>query len=194
MLDYPSRRQRLGHQQKYSNKSKKKIFGKIKRFIIFHKRYQHHGHCKHSVKLPSIYPESSAMLLFWIASHRKRQGLWLLNVLILTKNIDSDDTQYQNPQEHETDKRVQNTAWQEAAGDESTGCSGRTKSRWRSEAKLTKKEGNVQESRSHWGSRRKGGTLAQSFEAGGSLKGFMSTGPQQVDCLSRVTFVRMVSA
>ena len=33
------------------------------------------------------------------------------------KNIDSDDTQYQNPQEHETDQRVQNTAWQEAARD-----------------------------------------------------------------------------
>ena len=67
------------------------------------------------------------MLLFWIASHRKRQGLWLLNVLILTKNIDSDDTQYQNPQDHETDQRVQNTAWQEAARDWYAGCGGRQK-------------------------------------------------------------------
>ena len=114
------------------------------------------GHCKHSVKLPSTYSNSSAMLLFWIASHRKYQGLWFLNVLILTKNIDSDDTQYQNPQEHETDQRVQNTAWQEAARDWYTGCGGQTKSQGWSEARLTKVEGKVQENLSHWNQRGRG--------------------------------------
>lgn len=38
-----------------------------------------------------------------------------LKVLILGKNIDCNDSQYQEPHKHEMDKRMQTPAWQQGS-------------------------------------------------------------------------------